>query len=211
MTIFDLSITPTVVQIQLQGNTALMPSSLIASAQTLDRGGLKWRYVATYSNVQTGNRADLMGTIASVRGQANRIRMLVFDNPTRGGYGGTPLVVGASQTGSSLNIDGVTNKTNWIRKGDYFSVDVNGEHELKMCTADANSSGGAVTVAFEPRLRDSPANNAVVYVEDGALPVPRGIFVLESSVTGWTSKPGKSGQLSDFQLTLIEDVFATQS
>ncbi len=211
MTIFDLSTVPTVVQIQLLANTALFPSPLIASAQTLDRGGLKWRYVATYSNLQNDDRADLMGLIASLRGQANRVRMLVYDNPIRGGYGGTPLVVGASQTGSSLNIDGVSNKTNWIRKGDYFSVDVNGEHELKMCTADATSSGGAVTVAFEPRLRDSPANNAVIYVEDGVLSVPRGIFVLASSVTGWTSKPHTTKQLSDFQLTLVEDVFATQS
>jgi hypothetical protein len=201
---------PTTVRLELVGNAGVFPSPLIASAQTLDRGGLKWQYTLNRNNLQDADRGPVMGLIASLRSQANRLRIEVFDNPKRGGYGGTPLVAGASQTGSVLNVDGVTNKTNWIRAGDYFSVDVGGDHELKMCTADANSSGGAVTINFEPRLRASPANNAAIFVEDGVLSVPEGIFMLANSTTGWSSKPHQSGQLADVQLVLIEDVFATQ-
>ncbi len=211
MAIVTLSVSPSTVSLQLVGNTALYPSPLIASAQTLDRGGLKWKATYNYTNVSGDRRAQLMGLIASLRAQANRVRVKVYDNPKRGGYGGTPLVSGGSQTGSTLLVDGVTNKTNWIRLGDYFSVVVNGEHELKMCTADTNSSGGNITIPFEPRLRASPLNNAVVFVEDGGGDVPEGVFVLESNTAGWSSRPFQSTtELSQIVLTLIEDVFATQ-
>lgn len=211
MAIVTLSVSPSVVSLQLIGNTGLYPSPLIASAQTIDRGGLKWKATYTYNNVSSDRRAQLMGLIASLRAQANRVRVKVYDNPRRGGYGGTPLVDGGSQTGSSLDVDGVTNKTNWIRAGDYFSVVVNGEHELKMCTADADSSGGAVTIPCEPRLRASPLNNAVVFVEDGGGDVPEGVFVLEGNTAGWSSRPFQSStELSTISLSLIEDVFATQ-
>ncbi len=211
MSIFDLTPVPKTLQMQLQSNTALFPSPLIASAETLDRGGQKWQAVYNYTNMSFANRAILMGLIARLRGQAHRLRVPVYDNPARGGYGGTPLVAGASQTGSNINLDGVSNKSNWIRTGDYLSIVVNGEHELKMCTADANSSGGAVTVNFEPRLRASPLNNAVVYVQDGSLPRPQGIFVMEGSNAGWSSRPfQQSSELSQIVLNMIEDVFATQ-
>ncbi len=212
MSIFDLTPAPRSVAMRPEGNTSLFPSPLIASATTQDRGGQKWHATYSYPNVSAANRAVLMGLIARLRGQAHRLRVPVYDNPKRGAYGGTPLVAGASQTGSSINLDGgLGSVTNWIRSGDYLSIDVNGEHELKMCTLDANSSGGLITIEFEPRLRASPLNNAVVYVEDGSLPKPRGIFVLTSGNAGWTSSPFQTTtELSQIVLAMIEDVFATQ-
>ncbi len=212
MSIFDLDATPRTVSMRPEGNSGLYPSPLIASATTLDRGGQKWQAVYNYPNVSHAVRAELMGLIARLRGQAHRLRVPVYDNPKRGSYGGTPLVAGASQTGSSINLDGgLGSVTNWIRAGDYLSIDVNGEHELKMCTEDANSSGGSITINFEPRLRASPLNNAVVYVENGSLPKPRGIFVLVSGNAGWTSTPFQTAsELSQIVLAMQEDVFATQ-
>jgi hypothetical protein len=202
---------PTSITMRLGGNTAVFQSPLTKSVQTLDRGGFKWEYILNFSNVSKDKRRELMGIIASLRAQANRLRVPVHDNPRGGGYGGTPLVLGGSQTGSSLNVDGVTNKTNWIRAGDYFSVNVNGEHELKMCTADANSSGGQVTIAFEPRLRASPLNNAVIYVEDGALPKPTGVFHLRGPILGWSSRPFQgTSELSSITMDLVEDLFISQ-
>ena len=210
MAIVTLDVAPSSVTLQLLSNTGLYASPLIASAQTIDRGGLKWKAIYNYTNVSSDRRADLMGLIASLRGQANRVRVKVYDDPKRGGYGGTPLVDGGSQTGSALDIDGCSNKTDWIRAGDYFSVDVNGEHELKMCTVDLNTSGGGGTLNFEPRLRASPANNAAIYVGDGGN-VPEGVFVLEGNAAGWSSKPFQTTtELSQVVLTFIEDVFATQ-
>lgn len=214
MSIFDLMISPTALSVEVQGNTAIFPSPLIASAQTLDRGGQKWKNVLTFSNMHDDDRATIMALILRLRGQAHRLRIPVHDNPIRGAYGGTPLVDGASQTGSTLAVRGCSlSITNWIRAGDYFSVNVNGEHELKMCTVDASSDGaGDIAVLnFEPRLRASPSDGAAIFVQDGVLSTPTGVFVPESSVSGWTSRPWSGGKkLSDFQLSLIEDVFATQ-
>lgn len=212
MSIFDLTPRPRTVSMRPEGNTGLFPSPLIASATTLDRGGQKWHATYSYPNVSGAVRAELMGLIARLRGQAHRLRVPVYDNPKRGAYGGTPLVAGGSQTGSSINLDGgLGSVTNWIMAGDFLSIEVNGEHELKMCTLNGNSSGGTITIEFEPRLRASPLNNAVVYVEDGSLPKPRGIFVMTSGNAGWTSSPFQTTtELSQIVLSMIEDVFATQ-
>ena len=214
MSIYDLTPVPRSSTMRPQGNTGLFPSPLIASATTLDRGGQKWHAVYNYPNISGPKRALLMGLIARLRGQAHRLRVPIYDNPRQGAYGGTPLVNGASQTGSAIAIDGLSNNiTDWIKAGDYFSVEVNGEHELKMCTVDANSNGsGQIAVLnFEPRLRASPLNNAVIFVQDGILSRPQGIFVLSSGNAGWTSSPFQSTtEISQIVLAMTEDVFATQ-
>ncbi len=214
MSNFTLTPVPTTVAMQLQGNTALFPSPLIASAETLDRGGQRWEAVYNYSNVSGRDRALLMSIIARLRGQAHRLKLPVYDNPKRGAYGGTPLVEGGMQLGNTLAIDGLDfNITDWIKRGDYFSVVVNGEHELKMATlnASSNGSGQIAVLTFEPRLRAAPSNNAVIHVEDGALPKPEGIFVMSSSNAGWSSRPFQTtSELSQIVLQMVEDVFATQ-
>ncbi len=211
MSIFDLTEVPSTLSMQLLSNTGLSPSPLVASAQTLDRGGLKWQATYNYTNISKAKRAILMGLLARLRGQAHRVRLPIYDNPKRGAYGGTPLVVGGAQTGSTLLFDGADNVTDWIMAGDYFSVVVNGEHELKMCTVDLTTSAGGGTLDFEPRLRASPANNAVIRVEDGALPKPEGVFVMSDSSVGWSSRPMQTtSELSQMVLSFIEDVFATQ-
>ncbi len=208
-----MNIVPNATSIKSQDNTAVFTSPLIASAQTLDRGGQKWSMQLTFTNLRLDDRAEILGIIFALRGRENRLRINVHDNPKRGLYGGTPLVDGAGQTLSTLNVKGCSNNiTNWIRRGDYFSVIVNGDHELKMCTEDASSNGtGLITgLKFEPRLRAAPLDSAVITVDDGVLGFPRGLYMLASSGQGWTSKPGKEGQLSDVSLGVIEDVFATQ-
>lgn len=211
MTTYNLSVTPNWVVIELRGNTGVFESPLSGTKQTVDRGGLHWYFAYTFNESRGDSRAELMGLTAALRSQANRVRVPVYDNPRRGAYGGTPLVAGAAQTGSTINLDAASlSVTNWIRKGDYFSIDVNGEHELKMATADANSSGaGLITIQFEPRLRFSPLNNAAVWVEDGVLPKPQGLFMLGDPSSQWSSRPGSNGR-STMTMTFQEDVYGTQ-
>lgn len=214
MSIFNLTISPSVLTMRFQGNTALYASPLTGSTQVLDRGGLKWDIIYTFSNISKTRRATLMGLVGSLRAQANRLRVPVHDNPKLGAYGGTPLVDGAAQTGSTINIKGCSNNiTDWITPGDYFGITVNGEVELKMCIAAGNSNGtGLITgLAFEPRLRASPIDGAAIIVDDGVLGAPTGIFYLKTNSIGWTSKPFQSAsELSSITLSMLEDVFATQ-
>jgi len=213
MAIYDLDICPQSATISLIANTALYASPLIGSAQTTDRQAMKWKIQYTYDNVSTDQRGELMALIAAVRGQSNRLRVMVHDNPARGAGGGSPLVNGAGQTGNTLTIDGATpSVTNWIRAGDYFSVIVNGEPELKIAILDEDSSGGGSCIlTFEPKLRDSPADNAFIYTEPNGIAIPRGIFVMENPENGWQSLPNSTGPISAFTLSMIEDVFATQA
>jgi len=210
MSNFDLTPVPNIVAMKLRDNSGVFDSPMIASQQTIDRGGLHWIATYTYTELRNDDRGEMLGTIAAMRGRANRMRVSVYDNEKRGAYGGTPLVDGASQTGSSIDLKGCSNNiSNWIRRGDYFSVAINGEHELKMCTADASSNGtGLITVSFEPRLRFSPANSAVVFVEDGVLSKPQGVFLLANGEQNWSSRPGVNKR-SVVSLELLEDVFAT--
>ncbi len=69
-----------------------------------------------------------------------------------GPMNGTPLVNGASQTGSTLNIDGATiNQTPWVRAGDIFTIA--GINQVYECTADANSDGsGLVAIPISPPI-----------------------------------------------------------
>lgn len=213
MATFDVPITPSRVDVLLRSNAASSSSPFNSSTQTVDRGGYRWAGSLIFSSKIGEKRALLMSLIAKLRGQANRLRVYVSDNPKRGSYGGTPLVAGAGQTGSTLNVDGCTaNVAGWIKEGDYFSVLVGSEHELKIATLDASSDGiGNVTLTFEPRLRAAPADNAAVIVEDGSLGKPRGIFMLDSNEAGWSSLPGHPSKRSDFTLDIVEDVFSTQS
>ena len=70
---------------------------------------------------------------------------------------GTTLVHGASQSGSSLAINGITGIP---QAGDVFKIA--GVDLVYTVTADAIVSGGGSTLAINPALASSPANDAVV-------------------------------------------------
>lgn len=97
-----------------------------------------------------------------------------------GTYAGTPLVNGASQSGSSLITDGWSSTS--LKQGDVFTIDgvyaVNpqsrvstGELQQFTVTADVSDSGGDMTIAISPSITtsgqyqtvdSSPANNAAI-------------------------------------------------
>lgn len=208
MSNFDIDIVPNIVVMNLRGNTGIFESPLTGTRQTVDRGGLHWQIAYTFTELRGDDRGVMFGLLAALRAQANQLRVPVYDNAKRGAYGGTPLVDGASQTGSSILLKSAGSVTDWIKAGDYISIDVNGEHELKLCTADATSAAGAITVNFEPRLRFSPLDNAAVYVEDGTLPKPRGLFKLTDPEINWSSRPGTQLRTT-VSLQMTEDVFGT--
>ena len=190
------SITPTSSTWELVSNTATFRSPLSGTIQTLDRGGEAWRVRMVFRNLTGDEKAVLKAFLVKLNGQQHRFTVHDHSNVQRGSFGGTPLVNGADQTGSSLLIDGCsTGITNWIRAGDMFSV--NGE--LKMAVADANSDGsGEVTLTFVPRLREAPADGASIDTSDAT-----GTFILESNASGWDTQPG---DFSSFTISAVEDI-----
>jgi len=70
----------------------------------------------------------------------------------KGAYGGTPLVDGANQTGSTLNVKGGSNNiTNWTRAGDLFTIA--GITLVYEVTADGNTDGsGDIALSISPPI-----------------------------------------------------------
>ena len=74
---------------------------------------------------------------------------------------GTPLVNGASQTGTSLNVDGYTSAPN---TGDVITIDaVSGSYEIQTVTPTASG----YTIVLDQDLDSSPADNAAITITSG--------------------------------------------
>lgn len=98
------------------------------------------------------------------------------------GVGGTINVNGASQSGNSLTVDGMTISTNGIlKKGDYFQIGTGSSARLYMATEDLDSdSAGEGTLYFKPRLRLSPPDNEPIVTGS-----PKGCFRLAENQSQW--------------------------
>lgn len=99
---------------------------------------------------------------------------------------GSILVKGASQTGNTLIIDGLTpSQTNIARAGDYIQIGTGSATRLHKVVEDADSNAsGEATLTIVPKLRASPADNAAV-ITSGAV----GLFRLTSNLNGWDTDP----------------------
>lgn len=173
---------PSAMEWGLQANTQSFESPLTGSVQTLELPSPRWLATLTFEHLQDSEAAALQAFLASLRGRAGRFTLHNFARPApRGTAAGTPLVAGAGQTGTSLNLDGFTAGTTLLA-GDLFGV----AGELKMVKADATADGaGAMTVVFEPPLRASPADNAPV-----TLSQPTATFMPAEDVARWSVAPG---------------------
>ncbi len=142
----------------LETNTQTYTSPLTKATQRLSLAGSRWVAMYTLPKMTRNQAAAWQAFLIACEGQANKF--YAFDPDAkiaRGTASGTPLVKGASQTGSSLNTDGWTAGTTCLKAGDYFSF--NGE--LKMATSDVLVDGsGNATIPFKPAIRTAPADNA---------------------------------------------------
>jgi hypothetical protein len=113
--------------------------------------------------------------------------------------GQSPLVNGASQTGKTLAIDGMTPTTTTGKAGDWFQLGSGSTSRLYRLTAPFTANGsGQATLDFWPNLRVSPADNAAL-----TLASAKGLFMLAGNVAGWSQE-----DVRDFGISLecVEDL-----
>jgi len=156
------------VQFGLRTNTQVFTSPLNGVTQTLELPGALW--FATYTlPIMTPNvAAEWQAFLVNLMGASGRF--FGFDplrKTPRGAYSSsldTPLVAGASQTGTSLTTDGWRlSGTGLLLPGDYFEVTAGGKKELHMITSQVDSdASGVATLNFKPPLRQSPADNTAI-------------------------------------------------
>jgi hypothetical protein len=91
-----------------------------------------------------------------------------------GPSGGPVRVMGGGQTGRTIATDGWPGSaSNVVKKGDYIQID----NHLHMVLSDHNTnSSGETTIDIWPRLRESPADNTVIVLENTV-----GVFQLADS------------------------------
>lgn len=187
-------------------NTKQFISPLSGYTQTASRVGARWAIRMRFTNLQGTNLRTLQGYLDFMEGQVNRIE--VGDHSytgAAGALGGTPLVNGASQTGTSLITDGWTPSTAILKAGDQISFSNGTYNELKRVTADVSSDGsGNATISIFPEIHGSPADGAAIETSS-----PVGTFMLAESPR-WSNRPGAaSGSASPFadvSISLIEDI-----
>lgn len=108
----------------------------------------------------TGQHAARIETVVSTEGSTFYIQ--------RASLSRCLLVNGASQTGSSLNVDAGDASTDGLLKvGDMFTVMIDGVPSLHRLTRDLDTdSSGAGRLYFEPPLPGSPDDNAPIILRN---------------------------------------------
>jgi len=149
------------VEFGLENNNQVFESPLSNSIQVSELTGARWYATFNLPPMKKENSLEYIGFLQRLQGRVHSF--FGFDanhrSPSGTIAGSTLLVNGASQTGTSLTIDGAQASTTVLKAGDFFSVN----SELKMVTVDATSDGaGDVTVNFVPSLRSSPSDDAVI-------------------------------------------------
>jgi len=149
-----------------------MPGPLVAvgasgKLQTRATGQIGRRWDETYGPMDMEDPAvrDFVARLNNWRRNATVVDVAHPGVTTLGAGGGTPLVNGASQTGSNLVTDGWPVSTAVLLAGDVIGV-VGLNHRLDV-TADVTSSGtGTATIPINPPILagGSPANNASISI-----------------------------------------------
>ena len=104
-----------------------------------------------------------------------------------------PLVSGAGQTGSALNINGLVVSTDdQIAAGDQFEVITSRGSELKIAIAPAHGdASGAGYLKFAPALRGTISTGSPIILHN-----PMSRFVFKGQLAEWSNEPGVFTQLS---------------
>jgi len=148
--------------------------------QRVSRIGSRFRVALAYPPMSAVNGKAMLAALNSADTSGTSV-IAAFPQPTFSGSVGSPLVNGASQSGSSLICDGFTAGAS-IPAGTMFSFTKSSRIYLHMVTTAATASGaGAATLAIAPMLRVSPADNAALSF---ASPQIEGL--IEGESVGWS-------------------------
>ena len=102
-----------------------------------------------------------------------------YTGPSTGYSGSSPLVAGADQLGTTLDVDTLDATSDILTAGDFFSFDVTSpggstNRQLMKVASDVTSDGsGDATLVMTTPIRQAPANNAAVEIDS-----PSAFFML---------------------------------
>jgi hypothetical protein len=185
MVAFPTDIRPSASEFGQLANTRVFESPFSRSIQTSELPGTIWVARLVFENLKADEHRRLAAFLTTLHGAAGRFDL--WDHRAefpRGVATGSPQVNGGGQTGTSLATKGWTaSVTGILKAGDMISF----ASELHMVTADANSNGsGNATLAIEPAIRVSPANNAAITTVRASCP----FMLVGDDQASWRTRPG---------------------
>jgi len=165
---------------------AVSQSPFTYSQQIVQHPGQRWKASVSLPPLLRDLMEPWVAFLLSLKGQYGTF---LLNDPNcatpRGSAGvtpGTPVVMGAGQTGDELDIDGLpTSATGYLLAGDYIQLGTGSSATLHKVLADVNSNGsGEATLDIWPSLRSSPADNATVTLSSA-----KGVFRLANNIQQW--------------------------
>lgn len=141
------------------------------SSQRINRLGNRWRCEVVMPPMAPALAREWAAALA--KGLRTGVSMKVREVSTPAGSPGAVLVAGADQVGFALDVDGGTSG-HVVQAGKWFSIPTGGRRYLYQVNAVVQLSGtGTGTIAIEPALRVSPADDSAVEL---AAPVIEGLL-----------------------------------
>lgn len=172
------------VTLRAVNQTAMSMSPFTYKQQIHNHSGQRWEAEVQLPPMQRADAEQWIAWLLSLNGRAGTFLMgdPLAATP-RGALGGTPLVNGASQVGSSLTIDGCTaDVTGWLKAGDYIQLGSAGTATLHKVLQDVDTDGaGQATIDIWPSIRTAPADNSTVVTSNCV-----GRFRLNAGEQDWT-------------------------
>lgn len=150
--------------IKMARQTVVLRSRYTGKRQTLVLPYALWMFTGKIPKRDAAKAAPIRAFLMQLLGQANTFRLPVPGHtaPLSGYSGPNGLVIGAANMGNVLPTDGWSASAAVLQVGDYFTV--NDELKMVVGTNVASNGSGVASITFEPRLRRSPPDNAVVNV-----------------------------------------------
>lgn len=167
--------------------TSSSTSPFTFKEQVFQWPGQRWEVSVAIPPCKKDLAEEWVAFLMSLKGRVGTFTLGDPNNTTTRGaatsLADTILVNGASQTGGSVAIDGLTpNTTDYFKAGDYIQIYTGADTQLYKVLTDTDSDGsGEATVDIWPDLRGSPADNQPVITENTV-----GVFRLSSPNTSWS-------------------------
>ena len=166
--------------------TAISQSPFTYAQQVVKHQGERWRASVSLPPMKRVDAENWVAFLLSLRGQYGTFLLgdpnCITPRGSAATNPGTPLVMGASQTGQDLIIDGLPiSVTGYLYPGDYVQLGAGISSKLHKVLTQVNSdSSGKAELTLWPSITTAPADNATV-----TLIGAKGLFRLSNNVTSW--------------------------
>jgi len=195
----QLPTTPGPKEIRLQSTRPTLTSSTInGRMQARIIGSQKFMLSFKYSNMARAQFMIMYAFLLGQEGNADAFTVIPSDTAVpQGSILGTPIVSGASQVGTDINLSGFTpNESGLLLPGDVLKFDNHSKVYTNLATVNSDVSGNATVVLNTPVVA-SPADLSSVTVEN----VPFTVKLLSNKL----EYVAKSQLIYDLSIDMMED------